>query len=145
MKGTKRIMARKIVTILLLLCFQVIVSSCTAPQMRRYYSQKDNYVNATGTISHIAYDEEYDSLYLGFSELTPKFDDTCFNIVGDNFEIVKERGIEQKIEIGTKVEFVTAPEYFGDGYVMPIVAISADGEELLEFEEGFDNLQKWLK
>lgn len=28
---------------------------------------------------------------------------------------------------------------------MPIVALSVDGEEILGFEEGYDNLQDWLE
>ena len=42
------------------------------------------------------------------------------------------------------VSFMTAPRYFGDGYIMPIVEISVDGEELLSFEEGYENLLEWL-
>ena len=50
----------------------------------------------------------------------------------------------QKVQLGTTVSFMTAPRYFGDGYIMPIVEISVDGEELLSFEEGYENLLKWL-
>lgn len=38
------------------------------------------------------------------------------------------------------ITFVSAPEYFGDGYCMPIVALSVNGEELLTFDEGVENL-----
>ncbi len=132
--------------VLLLLLFDVLVfSSCDISGMKKYYSQKDNYVNATGTITHIAYNDSCSALYLGFSDLTPRFSDTCFKIVGDNLPIVQENGIDQKIQVGTQVDFVSAPEYFGDGYVMPIVAISVNGEELLSFEEGYINLIEWLK
>ena len=31
---------------------------------------------------------------------------------------------------------MSAPQYFGNGYVMPIVEISVDGVEYLSFEEG---------
>ena len=33
-------------------------------------------------------------------------------------------------------------KYFGDGYSMPIVSISVNGEVLLSFDEGFENLMK---
>ena len=59
--------------------------------------------------------------------------------------IVQNNGIEQKINVGDRVEFVSAPRYFGDGYVMPIVQISVDGEELLSFDTGFVNLNDWLE
>ena len=112
--------------------------------MRDYYSQKNNYINAIGIVSHISYNEDKTALYLGFSDLTPQFDDNSFKIVGDNLPIVQEKGIDEKIKIGDQVDFITAPRYFGDGYVMPIVEISVNEEELLGFEEGFTNLLKWL-
>ena len=127
-----------------LLCLTVCLSSCSTAKKQEYYSQKSNYINAAGTVTHISYNEDNTALYLGFSELTPQFDDNSFKIVGDNLLIVQERGIDQKIQIGVQVDFITAPKYFGDGYVMPIVAISVKDEKILGFEEGFDNLQKWL-
>ena len=71
-------------------------------------------------------------------------DDVSFNFVGANREIVLQRGILQKVQLGTTVSFMTAPRYFGDSYIMPIVEISVDGEELLSFEEGYENLLEWL-
>lgn len=127
-----------------LLCFLVCSTSCTARKMKDYYSQKSNYVNATGIVTHISYNEDRSALYLGFSDLNPQFDDNSFKIVGDNLPIVQQNGIDGKIEIGDQVDFITAARYFGDGYVMPIVEISVDKEELLNFEDGFANLLKWL-
>ena len=127
-----------------LLCLIIFSTSCTTTKMRDYYSQKNNYINATGIVSHISYNEDKTALYLGFSDLTPQFDDNSFKIVGDNLPIVQEKGIDEKIKIGDQVDFITAPRYFGDGYVMPIVEISVNEEELLDFEEGFTNLLKWL-
>lgn len=127
-----------------LLCIVVLSTSCTAAKMRDYYSQKNNYIRAAGIVTHISYNEDGTVLYLGFSDLTPQFDDNSFKIVGDSLQAAKEKGIDEKIKIGCPVEFITAPRYFGDGYVMPIVGISVNEEELLEFEEGVDNLLKWL-
>lgn len=114
-------------------------------KMKDYYSQESNYVNATGIVTHIAYDEDEPALYLGFSDLNPEFDDINFKIVGDNLSIVQENGIDEKIEIGDRIDFVSAPRYFGDGYVMPIVEISVNEEKLLDFDKGFENLLNWLE
>ena len=38
------------------------------------------------------------------------------------------------------MNFVSAPEYFGDGYVMPIVSLSIGDTCYLEFDEGLNNL-----
>lgn len=121
-----------------------IFHSCASNEKIRYYSQRDNYVCVTGTVSHIKLNEESDSLYLGFSETSPILDDNTFKIVGRNLEIVRNRGIEEKITIGSQVEFITAPKYYGDGYVMPIVAIFVEGEMLLDFENGYDNWLSWI-
>lgn len=130
---------------LLILIPIMIFVSCSGIREREYYSHKENYVEAKGTVEHIAYDVESEALYLAFSDLTPRFSDVNFKIVGDNLTIVKENGIDDKLELGDEVYFISAPRYFGDGYTMPIVGITVDGEELLEFEDGFENLQKWLR
>jgi hypothetical protein len=133
---------KKIFALFLILIILTLVS-CDAKQMREYYSDKDNYVVATGTVKHIKYHNG--ALYLGFSNLEPHMSDNSFKIVGENLVTVQNNGIDNKLKMGDHIEFVTAPEYFGDGYVMPIVEITVNGEKLLDFEEGFVNLNKWLE
>ena len=142
--GKRTLDLKKAVLLLYLPCLLVFSTSCTAGKMKDYYSQESNYVNATGIVTHISYNEDRSALYFGFSDLNPQFADNSFKIVGDNLPIVQQNGIDEKIEIGDQVEFVTATRYFGDGYVMPIVEISVNEDELLSFDEGFPNLLKWL-
>lgn len=136
---------RKSAIVLLALCVLLVLSAYDSGKMQDYYSQRENYINASGTIIRIAYNEDATALYIDFSELTPDFDDTCFKIVGDNLQTVRDNGIDEKLKPGDRVDFVTAPRYFGDGYVMPIVAVSIDGDCLLEFEDGFEGLLAWLE
>lgn len=133
----------RVAIIIFLMCLFVL-STCCSEDEEQYYSEKENYINVTGTIAHIKYNEDGDALYLGFSDLTPTCDDDTFKIVGENLTIVQANGIDEKLSIGNKIEFVTAPRYFGDGYVMPIVSITISGEELLTFEEGYTNFLEWL-
>jgi len=135
----------KVICLTTMLCFFILFTSCTSTNRIDYYSKRDNYITATGMVRYISYSEDNLALYLDFEELTPTFDDTCFKIVGKNLSIVQGNGINDKVKEGIQIEFITAPRYFGDGYVMPIVAISVEGESLLEFEEGFTNLLIWLK
>lgn len=144
MKITKKSIL-KLFSIFLVSCFLKCCFSCNPIKEKEYYKDKSNYIKATGTIDFINVVEDDAEMYLGFCDLNPKFDDTCFKIVGKNFEIVKNNGIVSKIEIGDEVEFITAPKYFGDGYIMPIVAISINGESLLDFEDGYENFQDWLE
>lgn len=120
------------------------ICSCDSKERKKYYSQKENYISVTGILSSIKYNEDSTALYLDFSNLSPILDDTCLKIVGGNLQTVQNNGIDSKLKIGEKIDFITAPRYFGDGYVMPIVAISINGENLLDFEEGYANLLDWL-
>ena len=131
-------------SIVLIMSICVLLCSCNSSGTIEYYSQKENYISVTGTVSSIKYNEEATALYIDFSELSSVLDDTCFKIVGENLEIVKANRIDDKLKIGEQITFVTAPKYFGDGYVMPIVAISISGENMLDFEEGYKNLLDWL-
>lgn len=133
--------------LLIVMCGVVLVIfvGCGKTKEKDYYSEESNYVEVVGTVIHMAYYEDEMALYLGFSELNPKCEDVNFKIVGKNLAIAQENGIEQKIKLGDTIKFVTAPKCFGDGYVMPIVAVSVDGEVLLEFEEGFENFLEHLK
>ena len=138
----KRKFLLKLIMSIMFIC--VLLCSCNSSEIIEYYSQKENYISVTGTVSSIKYNEEATALYIDFSELSPILDDTCFKIVGENLEIVKANRIDDKLKIGEQITFVTAPKYFGDGYVMPIVAISISGENMLGFEEGYKNLIDWL-
>ena len=122
----------------------VFLCSCNSPRKIKYYSQKENYISVTGTVSNITYDEDSTALYIDLCELSSVLEDTCFKIVGENLEIVQTNKIDDKLKIDEQITFITAPKYFGDGYVMPIVAITIHGENLLDFEEGYENLLDWL-
>lgn len=130
-----------------ILCLTVIcvtvLSSCNSSDKMIYYSEKENYISSTGVVDYVQYTD--DGIYIGFSELDYEFDDTCFKIVGENVDIVQKNNIENKLKMGSVVTIVTAPKYFGDGYVMPIVSIIINDTVLLDFEQGHENLLKWLQ
>ena len=52
---------------------------------------------------------------------------------------------DEHIQVGKTATFITAPKYYGDGYVMPIVSLSIDNQHILEYEIGFPSLLNWLK
>lgn len=138
-------MQKKLYLLVALFLFSFLLSSCSlTAKEKEYYAHKENYVTAVGTVTFIHYNEEKTALYLGFSDLSPRFSDNSFKIVGKNLQIVQGNGIDEKLKIGDSVDFITAPKYFGDGYVMPIVALSINGESLLDFDEGYTNLLSWL-
>lgn len=134
---------KKIFALVFIITILMLVS-CDSKEMRNYYSDKDNYVVATGTVTHIKYNDDRTALYIGLSRVEdPAYKDT-YKFVGKNLTIVRENGIDGKLKIGDRIEFVTAPDTFGNGYVLPIVEITVNGEKLLSFDEGFVNLNDWL-
>ncbi|MBO5401609.1 MAG: hypothetical protein J6A85_00380 [Clostridia bacterium] len=134
---------KKIFALVFIITILMLVS-CDSKEMRNYYSDKDNYVVATGEVTHIKYNDDRTALYIGLSRVEgPAYNDT-YKFVGKNLTIVRENGIDGKLKIGDRIEFVTAPDTFGNGYVLPIVEITVNGEKLLSFDEGFINLNDWL-
>ena len=135
----------KVLAIISIICFLVVsVCTCGSAEKLIYYADKDNYISVTGIVESVINSSERSGLYIDFSDLNPSLDDTCFKIVGENLNIVRKNGIEEKLKEEDEVVFITAPRYFGDGYVMPIVAISINGESLLDFNDGYANLMNWL-
>ncbi len=137
---------RNKILLFLIICLLVLATtSCanTNTEKIKYYSNEQNYIEITGTIDHVVFDDEQKVLYLGFSSLSQKTDDDCFKVVGDAYSIVMAN--KEYIQIGVTATFVTAPKYYGDGYVMPIVSLSVDGRNILAYEDGFSSLLEWLK
>ena len=133
-----------VVLLILVVCITALFRSCEKARIQDYYAEQKNYVSATGTVTYISYHNEGTELYYIVSDISYKFSDTEFKITGKNLQIVREKGVDEKIKVGDKITFVSAPGYFYDAYVMPIVALSVNGETLLDFDEGFKNLQEWL-
>ena len=69
-------------------------------RMRNYYSEKGNYINASGTVTSFKYGENNDKLYLFFEEeLIPAdtFTSRKFVITGNNLNYVKSNGFDEKV------------------------------------------------
>ena len=64
-----------------------------------------------------------------------------FLIEGENLITIKLTGFDEKIKVGSFVEFITVSAALY-GYARPIVSLTVDGETLLEFEEGYEGLLK---
>ena len=87
----------KKILLLPIICIAIFLSSCNAKQQLEYYSNPDNYITVVGTVTHIKYNEERDSLYLGLHQIPTEFSDNSFKIVGENLLEIK---VELKITGG---------------------------------------------
>lgn len=128
--------------ILLLVLMIINLMSCRRQKELEYYSEKNNFISVTAEICYVKYDTENSVLYLAFSNLPEEFSDDHFKIIHKNLEIIKKNNGEKAFEIGNEITFITAPRYFGDGYIMPIISVSVGEEVLLEFEEGYKNFME---
>ena len=116
-------------------------------QEKKYYSDKSNFVSVTAKCGEIGVNSWFPGeYYLNVEDMEYEITEDCrfisrsFDINKANATILKEAGIEEKLTKGKIFTFISAPEYFGDGYACPIVGIEIDGEVLLDFDTGYENL-----
>ena len=122
----------------------VSFTACNRKEMISYYRDESHYITATGIVSYISYNAYSNAWYLCFADLSFEFDDNCFKVVGENIPIVQGKIGNFNTLCGKEVSFVTAPKYFGDGYVMPLVSLTVDGETILNDQDGVANFLEWL-
>ena len=113
---------------------------CSKLHEKKYYSDMDNYITEEAIVDNIIYDEEQEYIVIWLSEIDEEYQCSEFIIEGKSIEIVLENEVVDKIKIGDKIKYTSAPKFFGNGDFMPIVEISIDGDEILSFEEGYENL-----
>lgn len=114
------------------------------PRMKekKYYMDKNNYITEEAIVDNIIYNEEQEYIVFWLSEIDDSYQSSDFIIEGASVPIIIENGVLDKIHIGDKIKYTSAPAYFGNGYFMPIVEINFADEELLSFEVGYKNLLK---
>ena len=129
---------------LIAICFVMVYSllGCYRQRERKYYSDKSNYITCEAVVKNIFLSEDKATVYLWLNPMLDVYSDTTFKIVGKSAEVFINNGGFQIIAQGDTIEFTSAPRYFGDGYVMPIVAVYCDGCILLDFESGYNNLME---
>ena len=147
----------KIISILLAVAMIVAMSSCTFYERKNkdlsYYKDIKNYVQSTGTIIEIVVynnsDDDDPSLLMEIDETNNDYkyyEHNRFEITGDNLALVQNRGILEKLHEGDRVVFVATKGIISPTKVTrPIVALSANGEELLALKEGFENYIKYME
>lgn len=133
---------RKYVFVLFVLGIMLSLTGCYAIKEKNYYSDKSNFITGSAKVENIIYDEESNSVYFWLNKIDEAYQDSTFKVEGENVDILFEKNIFETIGIGDEIIFTSAPRYFGDGYCMPIVAISHEDEEILSFEEGYENFMK---
>ncbi len=111
-----------------------------------HFEKNPQFIEDTATVSNIFYAEHSKRIVIAFSELCDAYLTNCFEIPIDPADQMLKSSILKRIKIGDRVKFVSDPWCCEGNQFMPIVAIwSAEGEALLEYEQGYANLMKRLK
>ena len=115
-----------------------LLFGCNQPlrnKMVEKYSNNDNYVCLSGEVIKI--DDNYIEIrceelnnYLSYE------DDLC------SYYIYSDNSID--LLIGDRIAFVTVPFHFYNGHKLPIVELKRNGDTLLTFDEGKENLIDWV-
>lgn len=139
-----------IILAVLVVCFFALIAICNCDMpdytIINHYRDDANFINDTATVKYIQYNERAGCIQIGFSNVREAYQNNYFNIPVDVADPKLKINILENIKVGDVVKFTSDPWFYGDGYKTPIVAIwSTDGEPLLEYEEGYANLMKWLK
>lgn len=135
---SKRLGKYILCAILIVLVIMIIMVFPTYRRRERnYYLDRDNYITVTAIVTSLSYYEETRQLCIQVSDKSASFTDTGFILAGDSLECAMQNGIDSKLHVGDTITFSCAPRYFGDGYFIPIVAITVGEEVLLGFEDGY--------
>lgn len=113
-------------------------------RMWDYYSDRDSFRTGSGVVTYIRHVED-EKIVLGFSDMRPNFPDNCFVIQGENYRIVMENGILEKLSLGDQVVFVGSFRVFGDGYMLRLIGLTVDGQVLLDSDVGYSCFMDWLR
>lgn len=128
-------------TVIVLLLLITSLTGCNlsnpklAKKMLDKYSDNQNYVTLSGVIieysgNDIIIECEELKTYITYE------DEIC------NYYIYSEETLD--LNVGDIIEFVTVPFHFYNGHKLPIVELKINGNTLLDFDDGKDNLIYWV-
>lgn len=127
--------------VLIVLLLVVFLSGCQmsnqilAKKMIEKYSEDQNYVLLSGEIKEF----NENNVIIKCEELKEYIsyqNELC------DYYIYSDQIIE--LSVGEKIDFVTVPFHFYNGHKLPIVELKIEGNTLLGFEEGKENLLNWV-
>ena len=123
----------------------IYISGCYSAREKSYYADMTNFITEEATVDNIIYDEKHNYIVLWLSGIDPSYQSSAFIIRHENVTVVMENEFLNKIRVGDTITYTSAPGYFGDGYFMPIIGISAKASEILDVETGYQNLMNSYK
>ena len=131
---------KKILLLALLFVFLCTTACSTAlerdkKQMLKTYCSDENYISLSGEIVEIANEENKLTIKCKDSKLPSSNDDTC--------EYLVFADTTANLKVGDTIVYTTVKEQIAN-YSAPIVAITKDDKEILDFQTGKENLINWV-
>ena len=115
-------------------------------KMLDYYSQEENYLQLNGRIMSLQYNEGNDELFL---EIELNGDNHSFPTNAETgygeFALVSWSMYDFSLQENDVVAFSSAPMYFYNGHVLPIVQLEKNGQEYLSLTAGINRYTEWIK
>lgn len=123
----------------------VSVLGCYSAREKAYYSDTSNFITEEATVDNIIYDENSNYIVLWLSGIDPLYQSSAFIIRDENVSVAIENDFFNKIKVGDTITYTSAPGCFTNGYFMPIIGISVNGDLILDMETGYMNLMNSYK
>ena len=136
----KRRYVVKFVALLLALITLLQLVGCKRTYRREYYGDVNNFITEEAVVDNIIYNREKGYIVFWLSEIDEAYVTRSFKIEGNNADLVLENGILDEIKIGDTITYTSAPRVFWNGYFFPIIQIATSDEEILNLEDGYENL-----
>ena len=114
--------------------------------MLDYYNKDNVYSELTGEIKSIKYKEGIDELFIEIELAEIKNDFSVNAVTGyGEFTIVNWSKYNFALEANDTIIFTSAPMYFYNGHILPIVALSKNEEIYISFNEGVSTYINWIQ
>ena len=114
-----------------------------------YYRSDENYVTVDAEVEGSAYSSKNATFSVWFPSFSRELgvppERLTFRILAANLPEEMFSALEDALRPSSRIRFRTAPRYFGDGYLVPIVAVETDGQTVLPEDVGRAILMKMEK
>lgn len=132
------------------LCFILTFSACGIYEQsyvvreKNYYKEKRNFVTVEAVFKGTEDNSRVNYLIIWTEkgQTTEIFSEWRFKFTEASSLRLKNASFLEEVVPGDTITFIAAPKYFGDGYLVPIVGISANGKTYLDFETGWRDLME---
>ncbi len=129
------------VLLILVVCITMLFRSCEG-NTPNYYVQRENYISVKGVVYYVTYSDDNTKVYFGISNSTHPLSSSYYVILSSNLQVARNNGFDEKVKVGSEV-VLTVPANYYEGHTLPVAALVVNGETLLDFEEGFQNMQQF--